>query len=214
MKLKYKGNAELESGKVTAAIDSYSKAIEKCAGTKQEGIVLLLRATAYSKQAQSHKEDLQETVEEWRLPQTEDVQYLLSETFVSGPERAGFANSVIRKLNSSGRKQQTELRQIQYRHGLYQYALLHATQDSLRATEILPGYSIAWVQAGELLGKLWKLKESRQYHDKAQSLDGNLGSRLELLQLDLKRRQDLLDQAQARTDWAEDSLRLALDIAG
>ena len=214
LKWKYKGNAHLESGKVTLAIDAYSKALEKCSGTKQEGVVLLLRATAYSRQAQSHKDVLQEAVEEWKQPQTQGVQYLLSEALVGGPERAGLASSILRKLSTNGKRQQSELRTIQYRHGLYQYALLHATQDSLRATEILPSYSVAWLQAGELLGQLWKVKESRQYLDKAESLEGDIKVRLELLRTDLKRRQNLLDEAQSRLDWTDDSLRLALDIAG
>ena len=214
LKWKYKGNAHLESGKVTLAIDAYSKALEKCSGTKQEGVVLLLRATAYSRQAQSHKDVLQEAVEEWKQPQTQGVQYLLSEALVGGPERAGLASSILRKLSTNGKRQQSELRTIQYRHGLYQYALLHATQDSLRATEILPSYSMAWLQAGELLGQLWKVKESRQYLDKAESLEGDIKVRLELLRTDLNRRQNLLDEAQSRLDWTDDSLRLALDIAG
>lgn len=214
MKWKYKGNAHLEAGKVTLAIDAYSKALGKCSATKQEGVVLLLRATAYSRQAQSHKEALQDAVREWKQPQEQGVQSLMSEALLGGSERAGLASSIIRKLNINGKKQQTELRKIQHRHGLYQYALLHATQDSLRATEILPSYSAAWLQAGELLGQLWKIKESRQYHDKAQSLDGAPESRMELLRMDLKRRQELLDQVQSRLDWKDDYLRLALDIAG
>lgn len=209
------GNANLEAGKITLAIDAYSKALKKCAGTKQEGVVLLLRAAAYSRQAQAHKDALHEALEVWKQPQAEDVQSLLSEALVGGPERTGLAISVLCKLNTNGRKQQSELRRIQYRHGLYQYALLHATQDSLRATEILPSYPTAWLQAGELLGQLWKLKESLQYHDKARSLDDAFEtSRLEQLRVDLKRRQELLDQARDRTDWTDDSLRLALDIAG
>lgn len=215
LKWKYKGNGHMEAGKVNLAIDAYNKAIEKCiVGSKQEGVILLQRASAYSKQAQSHQEALQEIVQDWRLPDRKDIQFLLSEALVGGPERTGLACSILNKLQGDGKRQQAELRKIQYRHGLYQYALLHATQDALRATELLPSYSVSWLRAGELLSQLWKLKESKQYYDKALSLDPNLASSLESAFGDLKRRQYLLEQAKASKDWPEDSLRLALDVAG
>jgi len=214
LKWKYKGNSYLETGKVGLAIDAYDKALEKCDNVKQEGVILLLRASAYLQQAQAHKEVLQEAVEEWRLPEAQNIQYLLSEALLGGPERTGLASSILRRLQSDGKRQQAELRKIQYRHGLYQYALLHATQDSLRATELLPSYSTSWLRAGELLSQLWKLKESRQYHEKALSLDPGLASSLAPVLEDLKHRQDLLEQARANSEWPEDSLRLALDVAG
>lgn len=197
------------------AIDAYNKALEKCAlGDKQEGVILLLRASAYAQQAQSHKEVLQEAMEEWRLPEAQDIQFLLSEALLGGRERTGLANSILKRLESDGKRQQAELKKIQYHHGLYQYSLLHALQDSLRATEILPTYSTAWLRAGELLSQLWKLDESKQYHEKALSLDPDLAESLEPILEDLKRRKDLLEQARANNDWPEDSLRLALDVAG
>ena len=124
------------------------------------------------------------------------------------------ANSVLNKLQQDGIRQQKVLRQIQYRHGLYQYALLHAAQDSLRATEILPTYSSSFLRAGEVLSELWKLKESQQYYEKALSLDKSLEDTLVPILQGLKRRQELLDHAKATREWPEDSLRLALDVAG
>ena len=62
--------------------------------------------------------------------------------------------------------------------------------------------------------QLWKLKESQQYYEKALSLDENLQDTLVPILQSLKRRQDLLDQARATQEWPEDSLRLALDVAG
>jgi tetratricopeptide (TPR) repeat protein len=220
LKWKYKGNSYLEAGKVGLAIDAYNSALEKCGvvgdgvGEKQEGVILLLRSSAYLEQAQSHKRVLQEAMEEWRLPEAQNIQFLLSEALLGGPERAGLANSILWKLQSDGKRQQSELRKIQYHHGLYQYSLLHALQDSLRATEILPNYSTAWLRAGELLSQLWKLEESRQYHEKALSLDQELAESLDPILEDLKHRKDLLERARANKDWPEDSLRLALDVAG
>ncbi len=197
------------------AIDAYNKALEKCVlGDKQQGVILLLRSSAYLQQAQSHKEALQEILEEWRLPAPQDINFLLSGAVLGGPERAGLSSSILNKLQTDGSRQKSELRKIQFRHGLYQYALLHATQDALQATEILPSYSMSWLCAGDLLSQLWKLKESRQYYEKALSSDQSLANTLEPLLGDLKRRQHLLDQAKANENWQDDSLRLALDVAG
>lgn len=214
LKWKYKGNSHLEAGKVSLAINAYNKALATCVGDKQEGVILLLRASAYLQQAQSHKQILQTAVQEWTLPDSKGLQALLSVASAGGPERSGLANSILQKLQTDGKRQQAELRKIQYRHGLYQYSLLHAAQDSLRATELLPNYSTSWLRAGELLSELWKLKESRQYYEKAISLDDNLTESLDPVLQGLQRRQDLLERARATREWPEDSLRLALDVAG
>jgi tetratricopeptide (TPR) repeat protein len=214
LKWKYKGNSYLEAGKVSLAIDAYNKALQ-CSRPnlpQQEGIILLLRASAFLQQARSHKRILQQDLQEWSLPDSETLQGLLLEASKGASATALMANSILQKLEMDGKRQQAKLRKIQYRHGLYQMSLLRAMQDSLRATALLPNYSTSWLRAGELLSQLWKLKESRQYYEKAMSLDESLS--LEPILKDLQRRQDLLDRAGATEEWPEDSLRLALDVAG
>lgn len=240
LKWKYKGNSHLEAGKVDLAIEAYTKALSQRTGSKQEGVILLLRASAFLQQAQLHKQLLTGIVQDWNIPGFRDQQALLLQVVKGGP---GLAISVLKKIQNDGTRQKATLRQIQYRHGLYQYALLHAAQDSLRATEILPNYSRSFLRAGEVLSEvsrtyknrlnsylcqvsvmsrclfscvvqLWKLKESQQYYEKALSLDENLQDTLGPILAGLKRRQDLLDQARATREWPEDSLRLALDVAG
>ena len=138
--------------------------------------------------------------------------------------------SILQKLQTNGTDiQKGQLRRIQYRHGLYQTSLLQATKDSLRSTELLPEYASSWILAGELLSDLWKIKESRQYYEKAISLvaagttptndvnDENYLLKESIMTLldGLGTRQDLLDQqARANKKWSKDSIRLALDIAG
>ena len=138
--------------------------------------------------------------------------------------------SILQKLQTNGTDiQKGQLRRIQYRHGLYQTSLLQATKDSLRSTELLPEYTSSWILAGELLSDLWKIKESRQYYEKAISLvaagtsptndvnDENYLLKESIMTLldGLGTRQDLLDQqARANKKWSKDSIRLALDIAG
>ena len=98
--------------------------------------------------------------------------------------------------------------------GLYQTSLLQAASDSLRATELLPEYSTSWLRAGQLLNDLWKINESRQYYEKAVSLDETLEVSVGPILKGLEARKKLLDQARSNKDWPEDSIRLALDIAG
>ena len=122
--------------------------------------------------------------------------------------------SVLRKLQTNGSLRKAQLRKIQYRHGLYQTSLLHATRDSLRATEVLPSYSTAWISAGELLSDLWKIKESKQYYEKALSIDESLKGKISEVLKGLEARQELVDRARDNKEWPEDSLQLALDIVG
>lgn len=122
--------------------------------------------------------------------------------------------SVLRKLQTNGSLRKAQLRKIQYRHGLYQTSLLQATRDSLRATEVLPSYSTAWLSTGELLSDLWKIKESKQYYEKALSIDDTLQGEVSGVLKELEARQELVDRARDNKEWPEDSLQLALDIAG
>ncbi len=39
---------------------------------------------------------------------------------------------------------------MKFRHGLYEYALIHAAQDALRATQILPSNAQAWLRAADV----------------------------------------------------------------
>jgi hypothetical protein len=59
--------------------------------------------------------------------------------------------------NSKG--YQMKFRFIRFRHDMYEFALLHAAQDSLRATQLLSNDANAYILTGECLAKLRKLKE-------------------------------------------------------
>ena len=209
LKWKYKGNGYLEAGKVANAIDAYDNALATNT-TEQEGIVLLMRANAYMQRAVSHRERLTETVNQLTemVPDTETLHTVYEHL---GTEPA-LANSLFRRVLSDTAKQETKFRQTQYRHGLYQYALLQASQDSLRSTQLLPTYADSWRLAGDILSALWKLKESGQYYVRAIELDNTLSESLLPLIKRLQKRQNLLDNARAY-GWSEDMLRLALDVA-
>jgi tetratricopeptide (TPR) repeat protein len=121
--------------------------------------------------------------------------------------------ALFERVISDSKAQDRKFRTLKFRHGLYQYALLHAARDSLRATQLLPNYSNVWLSAGEILSELWKLKESAKYYEKAYELDPSLTDSLSPVVARLRKRQELLDSARAY-GWSEDTLRLALDVAG
>ncbi|KAG7340809.1 hypothetical protein IV203_024352 [Nitzschia inconspicua] len=245
LKYKYMGNNLLESGKVSAAIGSYQKALAACPknNKKQQGVVLLLRSSAYLQQAQSHKSILQKAVNEWKLPQTDVLQAMLQDAVAlsTSSGTTSVSLSFLNTLTKNGARQKAQLRKIQYRHGLYHNSLLQAAQDSLRATELLPTYSTAFLRAGEVLNELWRIKESRLYYERAMELlqrqqlqrikdttvetssdkketeDIGKGTTtladLNVVFQNLDVRQELLDQALSNQDWSTDSVRLALDVA-
>mmetsp|Transcript_19955 Transcript_19955/g.49033 ORF Transcript_19955/g.49033 Transcript_19955/m.49033 type:complete len:260 (+) Transcript_19955:523-1302(+) len=217
LRWKYKGNSYLEQGYLDLAIDAYNQALSKPTSmmmgndNKQEGVILLLRASAFLQRAQAQKSTLTKITQEWVLPDVQEQQELFVESCNNGG--LGVVNSVLNQIQSDGRKQKQIMRQIQYHHGLYQYALLRAAKDALRATEILPNYPTSFLRAAEVLSELWNLGESRRYLERALTLDDTLEESVSLLLEGLERRQQILDNARATQEWPDDSLRLALDIA-
>jgi tetratricopeptide (TPR) repeat protein len=65
------------------------------------------------------------------------------------------------------------------------------------ATQLMPNYAASWVQAGEILSELWKLRESAQCYERAIELDETLTESLVPVIERLRKRQELLDIASA-----------------
>jgi hypothetical protein len=229
LKWKYKGNAHLEAGKFDDAVEAYNEALRivavlgaeipfnatnsiKQQVQQQRGILLLMRATAYLQRASSHKSQLQIIVQNLMkmVPDAAKLKRLYEQTAGLSP---AISHSMFRKIMADSMQQEECFRRTQYWHGLYQYALLQAAQDVLQATQLLPHYSRGWARAGEILEELWKLSESAQYYEQAVQCDSNLEAQLKPVIERLRKRQDLLESARAY-GWSEDTLRLALDVAG
>jgi tetratricopeptide (TPR) repeat protein len=233
LKWKYKGNAHLEAGKFDDAVEAYNEALRivsfmgsdeiisdnnatnysiKQQVQQQKGILLLMRATAYLQRASSHKTQLQTIVQNLMkmVPDAAKLRRLFEQTASLSP---AISHSMFRKVMADSMQQEECFRRTQYWHGLYQYALLQAAQDVLQATQLLPHYSRGWARAGEILEELWKLSESAQYYEQAVQCDSNLELQLKPVIERLRKRQDLLESARAY-GWSEDTLRLALDVAG
>lgn len=210
LKFTYQGNQHLGKGELTEAIVCYNKALDT-GYESQEGILLLLRATAYLKRAFEHQSELRKLVADLAktVPDPADLGRLYQ---LAAQHPTTLAKPLFNKVLSDTRAQDKKFRQTKYRHGLYEYALLHAAQDSLRSTQLLPHHAKTWLRAGDALAELRKLKESSMYYQKAIELDPTLKDRLEPVIDKLERSQEFLDKAKG---WvSSDTLRLALDVAG
>ena len=96
---------------------------------------------------------------------------------------------------------------------MYEFALLHAVQDSLQSTQLLPDDSKVWFLAGECLAELRKLKESNQYYQRALEIDPNMDPYILTRAIEKNRvTQDFMDVARG-SGFSGDTLRLALDVA-
>lgn len=117
LKWKYKGNAFLEAGQIKPAIDAYNEALSTCEEhqsgkslpilKQQEGIVLLLRASAFLQQAQSHKEVLQTELalgDEETLSGSEVLQTLLSDNL--SPSLVSFPLPIKTEKDAADKKKE------------------------------------------------------------------------------------------------------------
>lgn len=209
LKYTYEGNAHLERNELTQAIASYNAALATNY-EPQEGILLLLRATAYLKRAFAHQVELRRTVQDLSESVPDPAQ--LGRLYQVAAQHPSLSKSLFHKLLNDCKVQDKKFRQTKYRHGLYEYALLHAAQDALRSTQLLPHHAKTWLRAGDALAELRKLKESVLYYQKAMELDPTLRERLEPVIERLERSQMFLEKAKGW--YSSDVLRLALDVAG
>ena len=206
----YQGNSHLERNEVAQAIACYDRAINT-GYTDQEGVVLLMRSTAYLKRSFQHQAELRKVVEELEVmvPRPENLQAL----FATAKQSPILARALHEKIVKDCRLHEKHFRQIKFYHSLYEYALLHAAQDSLRATQLLPHYGKSWVRAGDALAELRKLREAARYYERAMEIDDGLVESLMPVVERLRASQQFLDEARAM-GWPEDTLRLALDVSG
>ena len=206
----FRGNAHLERDEVAAAIECYGRALAAgCAG--QEGGVLLMRSTAYLRRGFQHQAELRGAVEELDVlvPAPEALQSL----FAAARQNPALAGALHARVVSDTRRQERQHRRVSYWHSLYEYALLHAAQDALRATQLLPHSSRTWLRAGDALAELRKLREAARYYERAMEIDDALVVSLMPVVERLRSSQQFLDEAR-ELGWPEDTLRLSLDVAG
>ena len=216
MKYYFQGNESLEEGDPSKAIAMYNEALSladrRTRQTSQlpKGSILMKRARAYLQRAANHRKILRSLVKDLTdtVPSASTMK-ILYQTASSNPELSA---SIFQRLAGDSKVNQGKFRQIRYRHDMHEFALLHATQDSLQATKLLPQSANAWYIAGECLAELRKLNESNQYYVRASALDPSMKDVLTGLMEKNKLSQEFMDVARA-SGFSGDTLRLAVDVA-
>ncbi|KAL3798272.1 hypothetical protein HJC23_000186 [Cyclotella cryptica] len=214
------GNERLEEGQPSQAINLYNQALsiarEDSSGEDRqprlpEGSILMRRSRAYLKRAANHRKLLQILVKDLAdaVPEVTTLKIL----YQTASTHPSLAPSIYARLAQDSKLHQSKFRSIRYRHDMYEFALLHAAQDSLQATQLLPSNSAAWSLAGQCLADLRKLNESSQYFQKAMELDPSMEKTLRGMMEKNRASQEFIDVARGG-GLSADTLRLALDVAG
>jgi len=215
MKFYFQGNQHLNEDEPSQAIALYNQALSlakrRPSSQLPKGSILMKRARAFLKKSSEDRKMLRALVTDLTddVPSSSTMKVLFH-IALAHPSMSTF---IFDRFAGDSKKVSRKFRQIRYRHDLYEFALLHAVQDSLQSTQLLSSNSRVWVLAGECLAKLRKLKESNQYYRRALEIDPCMDLSL-LKRLMEKNRvtQDFMDVARAN-GFSGDTLRLALDVA-
>lgn len=214
MRCYFEGNQRLQEGEPSQAITLYDQALSVAKRQPSQplpkGSILMKRTSAYLKRASNHRNTLRTLVKDLAdtVPSASTMK-ILYQTALAHP---AISTPIFSRLAGDSKVQQAKFRQIRYRHDMLEFALLHAVQDSLQATQILPQNAQAWLLAGECLAELGKLKESNQYYQRALEIDPSIELKLRRVMEKNRVSQEFTDVAKA-SGYSGDTLRLALDVA-
>eukprot|EP00585_Thalassiosira_rotula_P012537 CAMPEP_0196132610 /NCGR_PEP_ID=MMETSP0910-20130528/2154_1 /TAXON_ID=49265 /ORGANISM="Thalassiosira rotula, Strain GSO102" /LENGTH=472 /DNA_ID=CAMNT_0041392229 /DNA_START=69 /DNA_END=1490 /DNA_ORIENTATION=+ len=224
----FEGNQKLSEGEPSSAITHYNQALSLAEQQHQhspssssssqqqhslpKGSILMKRARAYLQRASNHRHTLRTLVTDLAdtVPSASTMKILYQTASAHPP----ISIPIFHRLATDSKIAQSKFRQIRYRHDMYEFALLHAVQDSLRSTQISPDNAYAYVLAGECLAELRKLKESNEYYRRALEIDPDIMELYEMEGLMEKNRvsEEFMEVARA-SGFSGDTLRLALDVA-
>ena len=214
MRCYIEGNRYLDEEDPSQAISMFNEALTASDGQPSSllptGSILMQRARAYRMRAADHRTTLRILVKDLadNVPSATTMKIL----YHASSSHPALTPSIFNRLAGDSKVQQAKFRQIRYRHDMYEFALLHAVQDSLQATQILPQNANAWLLAGECLAELRKLNESNQYYQRALEIDPSMERRLRGVMEKNRCSQEFMDAARA-SGFSGDTLRLALDVA-
>ncbi|CAM9293778.1 unnamed protein product [Laminaria digitata] len=176
LKYNFSANSALDRNEVTLAIDYYDKAIAT-GYVDQQGVLLVMRATAFMQRAYSHGRALTDLLQKVVVDMPTDATLdTLHELWGHSWPSAKVVLLGMFAQDCEGRG--SLYQKTKFRYGLYEFALLRACEDALRATETLPTYPQCWLKAGDALTALRKPKEAAGYYQVALDLDSSMESYL------------------------------------
>ena len=223
-------NRYLEEGEINLAITLYDQALATAAATISSGglmntssppstsqqqlplrgSILMKRARAYLRRATNHRVILRTLVKDLSdTSQPIKSIMMLNQSTVAHPQ---LSSSIFNRIAGDTKVQAAKYKQVKYRHDMYEFALLHAVQDSLEATQLISHNVNSWLLAGECLAELRKLKESNQYYHRALEIDPSMKETLINVMEKNRCGQEFMDTARAN-GFSGDTPRLALDVA-
>ena len=223
-------NRYLEEGEINLAITLYDQALATAAATISSGglmntssppstsqqqlplrgSILMKRARAYLRRATNHRVILRTLVKD--LSDTSQPIKSIMMLYQSTVAHPQLSSSIFNRIAGDTKVQAAKYKQVKYRHDMYEFALLHAVQDSLEATQLISHNVNSWLLAGECLAELRKLKESNQYYHRALEIDPSMKETLINVIEKNRCSQEFMDTARAN-GFSGDTLRLALDVA-
>ena len=223
-------NRYLEEGEINLAITLYDQALATAAATISSGglmntssppstsqqqlplrgSILMKRARAYLRRATNHRVILRTLVKD--LSDTSQPIKSIMMLYQSTVAHPQLSSSIFNRIAGDTKVQAAKYKQVKYRHDMYEFALLHAVQDSLEATQLISHNVNSWLLAGECLAELRKLKESNQYYHRALEIDPSMKETLINVMEKNRCGQEFMDTARAN-GFSGDTLRLALDVA-
>lgn len=171
LKYNFEGNAHLDSNDVSKAIECYDKAIAT-GWADQEGVLLVMRATAYLQRAYAHRRALASVL--GKVARGMPSLDMLMKTHGITQSHPRIAYLLVDRLARYCAEKENLYETAKFRYGLYEFALLRACDDALRATQLLPNYAKCWLRAGDALAELRKLQEAADHYEVAVSLDPSL----------------------------------------
>ena len=119
-----------------------------------------MRATAYLRRAYGHRGVLASLVARVRRNMPDDT--VLGYVQQISSHSPGMAVLVLDRLRRYCEEKDSLYQATKFRYGLYEFALLKAADDVVRATQLLPNYAKCWVRAGDVMAELRKLREVRK----------------------------------------------------
>jgi hypothetical protein len=133
---------------VDQAIECYDKAIP-LSHKGQEGVLRVMRSTAYLQRAYTHFMQFRELVDQIAQPLPDQAVFrFLQSTHASSPF---MVVPILSRLTQAYEARGRLYRLTKFQFSLFEFAVHKACHDALTATHILPNFTKSWIRAGRFL---------------------------------------------------------------
>lgn len=210
LKLNFQGNAHLDKNEVDQAIGCYDKAIP-LSHKGQEGVLRVMRSTAYLQRAYTHFMQFRELVDQIAQPLPDQAVFgLLERVHASSPF---LVVPILSRLTQVYEARGRLYRLTTFQFSLFEFAVHKACHDALTATHILPNFTKSWIRAGHGLRFLRRFKDAIACYQVVVKIDPSTAKELEQEIELLEKVQRYVANAREQ-GVSEESLVITLDALG